>query len=64
MPKTQKVTFSVTIEVDVEGWDMAYATGTSAKEIRDDVRAYFVNTLQAGDAGDGSIKSVTPRWSK
>lgn len=61
MPKTQKVTLSVTIEVDPEAWDLAYGTGTSAKEIRDDVRSYYINVIQSGGAGDGAVRGVVSK---
>jgi hypothetical protein len=60
--KTQKVTLSVTIEVDVEAWDLAYGRGTSAEEIRDDVRSYFINVIRAGEAGDGAVVAVTDKY--
>jgi hypothetical protein len=62
MPKTQKVTLSVTIEIDPEAWDLAYGTGTSTTEIRDDVRSYFINVIQAGGAGDGAVRAVTSKY--
>jgi hypothetical protein len=38
---TVKVAISATIEVDVEGWDMDYGTGTEAPAIREDVKRYL-----------------------
>lgn len=60
--KTQKVSFNVTIEVDPAMWDLAYGTGTSAKQIRDDVRSHFVYVIRDGGAGDGAILGVTERY--
>ena len=48
--EAMKVRISLTVEVDAEGWDMDYGTGTSAKAVREDVQAWVVNTiLQSND---------------
>ena len=41
----QRITITATLEVDVEGWDGDYGTGTSATEIRKDVKAYAQSLL-------------------
>lgn len=61
-PRLQTVTFSVAIEVDPQEWDLAYGSGTSVKEIREDVRRYFVNTIQQCGAADGAVKNVKERY--
>ena len=66
---TIKINFNVTVEVDPEEWDEAYGQGSEAKVVREDVREHLLYRLQeltSGDhgAGDGAIKTVTPRWSK
>jgi hypothetical protein len=42
----QRVTITATLEVDVEDWNNDYGNGTSATEIRQDVKAYAKNLLQ------------------
>lgn len=63
------ITLPVTLRVSRSEWDLAYGTGTDADVVRDNVREHLLNLLDAltaGDsgAGDGAIKTVTPRWSK
>jgi hypothetical protein len=42
----QRISVSVTLEVDPEEWDREYGNGSSAKEVREDVKGYVKNLLQ------------------
>jgi hypothetical protein len=42
----QRVSITVTLEVDVENWDRDYGNGTTATEIRKDVKAFAHSLLQ------------------
>ena len=66
-PGTVQISVNVTLEVNRAEWDLTYGTGTGVGVVRDNVREYVLNMLHgltAGDsgAGDGAIKTVTPRW--
>ena len=55
---TMKVRVTLSIEVDVEAWNLAYGTG-SATAIRQDVADYVVAQVQGCAAADeGGIVNV------
>jgi hypothetical protein len=63
-----KINVNVTLEVSKADWDLAYGTGTDSNVVKENVRDHILGILQAlttGDqgAGDGAIKTATPRWS-
>jgi hypothetical protein len=62
-----KVIFSVTVEVDKDEWASCYGIDNTAQAVKDDVRETLLQTLEQltdgnHGAGDGAIKSVTPRY--
>lgn len=63
-----KIPINVTLEVSRDGWNLAYGTGTDVDVVTQDVRDTILGILQdltngQSGAGDGAIKTVTPRWS-
>lgn len=63
-----KVPINVTLEVSREDWNLAYGTGTVAADVKENVQEHILNMLNdltSGNsgAGDGAIKTVTPRRS-
>jgi hypothetical protein len=62
-----RISIPAVLEVSRSEWDQAYGTGTGAIEVRDNVREHILNMLHEltsgnSGAGDGAIKTVTPRW--
>ena len=41
-----KIGVVLTVEVDPEAWALEYGTGTTASEVRQDVRDYVLNMVQ------------------
>lgn len=65
MAKQITVRVTLDIVVDVEGWDSNYGTGTTVKQITNDVRAYVENEYAAHHLTDeGTIISVTETHSR
>jgi hypothetical protein len=65
--KLQKISVSVVLTVAVDEWDLTYGTGTEPEVIQEDVRTNILGILEEltkgnSGAGDGAIKTVTPRW--
>lgn len=55
-----KVTVTLSLDVDPAAWDLAYGTGTAAKDVREDVRAYILNAVQGtAPVEEGGIVDVT-----
>lgn len=49
-----KVSITLSVDVDVDAWDLAYGTGTKAKAVREDVRQYVLALVQNSAAADES----------
>lgn len=48
---------AMTVEVDTGEWSNEYGRGTSASDVREDVREYFHNTMtQDHTVSDGLVK--------
>jgi hypothetical protein len=40
-----KVKITLTVDIDPAAWDLNYGTGTSAKDIREDVKSHCEGTV-------------------
>jgi len=46
-----RIKVEVTVEVDTSAWSQSYCTGTSAKEVREDVRSWARTQLSEHPEG-------------
>lgn len=58
MAKTTKVRFEVTLEVDIEAWNLDYGTET-VREVQRDVKEYLINMLNGADGGLENLTVVS-----
>jgi hypothetical protein len=59
---TMNVTVNLTLTIDPEKWHLAYGTGTKAADVRADVKAHVLATVQgSAPVDEGGIREVTLR---
>lgn len=49
-PKTTRIRFSVSLDIDVDSWNLDYGTET-VREVQRDVREYLMNVLNDTQGG-------------
>lgn len=54
-----KVAITLTLDIDPETWDLMYGTGTTATEVRADVKRYVREQVAGSAAGEADAITAT-----